>query len=60
MEPGALQRLSDRAALIAGHSGDENRSIACHAYLTVHLSGHKSTMVFESPVEFVLAGQTMV
>src|SRR6266700_1511825 len=30
MEPGALQRLRDRAALIACHSGDENRSIACH------------------------------
>src|SRR6202521_4762302 len=30
MEPGALQRLRDRAALIARHSGDENRSIACH------------------------------
>ena len=27
MEPGALQRLRDRAALIACHSGDENRSI---------------------------------
>ncbi len=30
MEPGALQRLRDRAALIACRSGDENRSIACH------------------------------
>jgi hypothetical protein len=30
IEPGALQRLSDRAALIACHAGDENRSIACH------------------------------
>src|SRR5690348_2361855 len=30
MEPGALQRLRDRAALIACHSGDENRSIARH------------------------------
>jgi len=30
IEPGALQRLRDRAALIACHSGDENRSIACH------------------------------
>jgi hypothetical protein len=30
MEPGALQRLRDRAALIACHSGDENRSIVCH------------------------------
>src|SRR5438477_8259841 len=30
MEPGALERLRDRAALIACHSGDENRSIACH------------------------------
>src|SRR5579864_7848757 len=29
-EPGALQRLSDRAALIACYSGDENRSIARH------------------------------
>src|ERR1700730_10041969 len=29
-EPGALQRLRDRAALIACHSGDENRSIARH------------------------------
>src|SRR5579862_3075305 len=29
-EPGALQRPRDRAALIACHSGDENRSIACH------------------------------
>jgi hypothetical protein len=31
MEPGALQRLRDRAALIACHSGDENRSIARHS-----------------------------
>src|SRR5882724_7530599 len=30
MESGALQRLRDRAALIACYSGDENRSIACH------------------------------
>jgi hypothetical protein len=30
MEPGALQSLRDRAALIACHSGDENRSLACH------------------------------
>src|SRR6266446_8130226 len=30
MEPGALQRPRDRAALIACHSGDENRSIARH------------------------------
>src|SRR6185369_11059429 len=30
MEPAALQRLRDRAALIACHSGDENRSIAWH------------------------------
>ena len=30
MEPGALERLRDRAALIACHSCDENRSIACH------------------------------
>jgi hypothetical protein len=30
MEPGALQCLRDRAALIACHSGDENRSIVCH------------------------------
>ena len=30
MEPGALQRLRDRAALIACHPGDENRSIVCH------------------------------
>src|ERR1700681_1429552 len=29
-EPGALQRLRNRAALIACHSGDENRSIARH------------------------------
>jgi hypothetical protein len=29
-EPGALQRLRDRAALLACHSGDENRSIVCH------------------------------
>jgi hypothetical protein len=28
MEPGALQRLRDRTALMACHSGDENRSIA--------------------------------
>src|SRR5438132_8137936 len=27
MEPGAAQRLRDRTALMAGHSGDENRSI---------------------------------
>src|SRR5436190_10586093 len=27
MEPAALQGLRDRAALMAGHSGDENRSI---------------------------------
>src|SRR6516164_10570864 len=33
MEPGALQRLRDRAALIACHSGDENRSIVCHSWL---------------------------
>src|SRR6059036_2369720 len=26
MEPGALQRVRDRAALIACHSGDKNRS----------------------------------
>jgi hypothetical protein len=32
MEPGALQRLRDRAALIACHSADENRSIVCHKY----------------------------
>jgi hypothetical protein len=30
IEPGALQRPRDRAALIACHSGDENRSIARH------------------------------
>jgi hypothetical protein len=30
VEPGALQRLRDRATLIACHSGDENRSIDCH------------------------------
>ena len=30
IEPGALQRLRNRAALIACHSGDENRSIVCH------------------------------
>src|SRR5579863_3174974 len=30
MEPAALQRPRDRAALIAGYSGDENRSIARH------------------------------
>jgi hypothetical protein len=30
MEPGALQRLRDRAALITCHPGDENRSIARH------------------------------
>ena len=30
MEPGALQRLRDRAALIACHSGNKNRSIVCH------------------------------
>jgi hypothetical protein len=29
-EPGALQRLRDRAALIACHSGDENRAIVRH------------------------------
>ena len=29
-EPAALQRLRDRAALMACHSGDENRSIARH------------------------------
>src|SRR6266852_8894357 len=31
MERAALQRLRDRAALMACHSGDENRSIARHA-----------------------------
>jgi hypothetical protein len=30
MEPGALECLRDRAALIACHAGDENRSIVCH------------------------------
>src|SRR6266478_4139586 len=30
LEPGALQRLCDRAALIACNSGNENRSIARH------------------------------
>src|SRR5260370_15579123 len=30
MEPGALQRARDRAALMACYSGDENRSIAGH------------------------------
>ena len=30
MEPTALERLRDRAALIACHSGNENRSIVCH------------------------------
>ena len=30
IEPGALQRLRDRAALMACHSGDENRSITRH------------------------------
>jgi hypothetical protein len=30
IEPGALQRLRDRAALVACHSRDENSSIACH------------------------------
>src|SRR5438270_124912 len=30
IESGALERLRDRAALIACHSGDENRSIAGH------------------------------
>jgi hypothetical protein len=29
-EPAVLQRLRDRAALMACHSGDENRSIARH------------------------------
>src|SRR5579862_7412761 len=29
MEPGALQGLRHRSALLACHSGDENRSIAC-------------------------------
>jgi len=29
-ESGALQRVRDRAALMACHSGDENRSIARH------------------------------
>jgi hypothetical protein len=27
-----VQRLRDRAALIACHSADENRSIVCHKY----------------------------
>src|SRR6202011_2390314 len=31
MEPGAMQRLRDRAALLACYSGDENRSIAGHS-----------------------------
>ena len=31
MKPCALQRLRDRAALIACHSGDENRSITRHS-----------------------------
>ena len=31
MEPDTLQRLRDRAALIARYSGDENRSIVCHS-----------------------------
>jgi hypothetical protein len=30
MEPGALQSLRDRAALIACYSRDENRLIVCH------------------------------
>jgi hypothetical protein len=30
IEPGALQRLRDRATLIACHSGNKNRSIVCH------------------------------
>ena len=30
LEPRAPQRLRDRAALMAGHAGDENRSIARH------------------------------
>jgi hypothetical protein len=33
MEPGTVQRVRDRAALIACHSGDENRSIARHDVL---------------------------
>src|SRR6266566_4033192 len=33
-EPAALQRLCDRAALIACHSGDENRSIV-HSFVLV-------------------------
>ena len=32
IEPGALERPRNRAALIACHSGDENRSIACHVF----------------------------
>src|ERR1700736_5765996 len=31
MEPGAMQRPRDRAALLACYSGDENRSIAGHS-----------------------------
>src|SRR5258707_11029397 len=32
MEPGALQRVRDRAALMACHSGDENRTFAGHGW----------------------------
>jgi hypothetical protein len=31
METAALQRLRNRAALIACHSGNENRPIVCHS-----------------------------
>ena len=34
--PAALQRLRDRAALIACHSGDENRSIVRHGLFLLH------------------------
>ena len=30
IEPGARERPRNRATLLACHSGDENRSIACH------------------------------
>jgi hypothetical protein len=30
LEPAASQCLRDRAALMAGHSGDENRSVSRH------------------------------
>src|SRR5258707_8607349 len=40
IKPGALERPRNRAALIACHPGDENRSIACHVFPRFWMMAH--------------------